>query len=142
MNEQQIAAVQQSFELVRPKADVTAALFYDYLFLLDPTLRHLFRKEMSEQGRMLMAVLSSAVRGLTQTDKLIPVLKDLGRRHAGYGVSNLHYETVGAALMLTLETGLGDDFTPDVREAWDAAYQLIAEVMQEGAREADMPLAA
>jgi hemoglobin-like flavoprotein len=121
---------------------VTAALFYDYLFLLDPTLRHLFRKEMSEHGRMLMAVLSSAVRGLNQTEKRIPVLKDLGRRHAGYGLSNLHYETVGAALMLTLETGLGGDFTPDVREARDAAYALIAEVIQEGASEADMPLAA
>jgi hemoglobin-like flavoprotein len=60
----------------------------------------------------------------------------MGARHAGYGVRAEHYQTVGAALLWTLEQGLGAKFTPAVREAWAATYELLAEVMQLGAADA------
>ena len=142
MNEQQITLVQESFEQVRPIADVAAAMFYDYLFLLDPELRRMFPADLSGQGKMLMSVLGSAVCGLNNPQALVPVLKQLGRRHVGYGVQDEHYDVVGAALILTLETGLADSFTEEVADAWRAAYDLIATVMKEGAHEVYMPLAA
>jgi hemoglobin-like flavoprotein len=141
MNNQQITLVQESFEKVRVMSNTAAALFYDYLFLLDPTLRHMFKREISDQGVMLMSVLSSAVKGLSRQETLVPVLKNLGRRHVRYGVQDIHYDTVGAALMLALETGLGSEFTDEMREAWQAAYNLIADMMKEGANE-DVPMAA
>jgi hemoglobin-like flavoprotein len=125
--------VQTSFEQVRPIADAAAALFYNRLFELDPTLRPLFKGDMKEQGRKLMDMITLAVKGLDRPEALLPALAALGRRHAGYGVNKHDYETVGEALLWTLEQGLGPGFTPDVREAWEAVYAFVAGAMREAA---------
>jgi hemoglobin-like flavoprotein len=129
----QKALVQTSFAQVRPIADAAAALFYTRLFELDPTLRPLFKGDMKEQGRKLMDMLTLAVKGLDRPEALLPALAALGRRHSGYGVNKHDYETVGEALLWTLEQGLGPSFTPDVREAWVALYRLVADTMREAA---------
>lgn len=136
MQTRQIDLVQQSFAQVRPIADQAAALFYGRLFELDPSLRPLFRGDLKAQGQMLMSMIAGAVSGLRDLPRLSPVLRSLGARHVGYGVQDGHYATVGSALLWTLEQGLGDAFTPDVREAWTAAYGLLAGTMQAGAHEA------
>lgn len=136
MNSEQINLVQASFADVRPIAPVAAELFYNRLFTLDPTLRPMFKGDLVHQGRMLMAMLNSAVNGLTNLDVMLPVVRQLGARHTRYGVRDEHYATVGSALLWTLEQGLGEKFTPAVREAWTAAYELLASVMQMGAVEA------
>jgi len=136
MNSEQINLVQASFAEVRPIAPVAAELFYARLFIVDPSLRPMFKGDLVHQGRMLMAMLNSAVNGLTQLDTMMPVVRQLGARHAKYGVRDEHYATVGSALLWTLEQGLGDKFTPAVREAWAAAYDMLAGVMQIGAVEA------
>lgn len=133
----QIDLVQRTFAQVRPIAATAADLFYNRLFSLDPSLRALFRSgDMAKQGQMLMSVLGTAVLGLSNLEKLAPVVRNLGARHVGYGVKTEHYATVGGALLWTLEQGLGDAFTPEVRDAWTAAYELLSEVMQLGAMEA------
>jgi len=133
MNIIQKELVQTSFAQVRRIADVAAALFYRRLFELDPTLRSLFKGDLKEQGRKLMDMLTLAVKGLDRPEALLPALAALGRRHAGYGVNEHDYETVGEALLWTLEQGLGPSFTPDVREAWEAVYGLVARAMREAA---------
>ncbi len=110
-----------------------AALFCNKLFELDPGLKALFVTDIKEQGRKLMATLKLAVKGLDDLEKLAPVVQDLGRRHAGYGVQGAHYGTVAEALLWALEQGLKDDFTPEVKEAWTAVYALLAETMVEAA---------
>lgn len=136
MTPQQIALVQQTFAEVRPIADTAAALFYNRLFMLDPSLRPMFRGDMARQGQMLMSMLGSAVAGLTNLPRLAPVVRQLGARHVNYGVTDDHYATVGAALLWTLEQGLGDSFTPEVSDAWAAAYRVLSETMKAGAAEA------
>ena len=108
---------------------MAAALFYRRLFELDPTLRPLFKGDLKEQGRKLMDMLRMAVKGLDRPEALLPALAALGRRHAGYGVNERDYETVGEALIWTLEQGLGPSFTPEIREAWTALYKLVADTM-------------
>src|SRR5215471_12181869 len=102
----------------------------------DPALRPLFKGDMTEQSRTLMRMIAVAVNGLDRLDTIAPALKALGVRHAGYGVRDGHYATVGDALLWTLERGLGESFTPDVAEAWGAAYGLLAQTMQSAARDA------
>lgn len=136
MNANQIALVQSSFEDVRPISEVAAELFYGRLFETDPMLRPLFKGDIVNQGRMLMAVLSAAVKGLSDLDALAPVLHNLGARHYNYGVQEEHYVTVGGTLLWTLSQGLGDKFTEEVSAAWTDAYGLIADVMQFGALKA------
>ena len=142
MTPQQIALVQDSFRKVMPIADTAAAMFYARLFELDPSLRQLFKGELRKQGMMLMSMIGSAVRGLTDPNALVPVLHALGRRHAGYGVEDAHYTTVAAALLWTLERGLGNAFTPAAEQAWTRVYGLLAATMQQGAAEAAMMQAA
>jgi len=131
--------VQESFAIIIPIADDAAALFYCRLFDLDPSLERMFRGDMGEQRKKLMQMLTAAVKGLDRLDQLVPVVQELGRRHAGYGVLDAHYDTVGAALLWTLEKGLGAAFTPDTREAWTTVYGLLSTTMQQAAREALTP---
>ena len=135
MTPQQVAAVQASFESVKPIADTAAALFYDRLFAVAPEYRRLFTGDMQRQGRMLMNMIATAVGGLSRPDTILPAVKELGRRHAGYGIVEQDYQVVGGALLWTLERGLGVAFTPEVKASWAAAYDLLAGVMQQGARE-------
>jgi hemoglobin-like flavoprotein len=127
--------VQASFATIAPIADDAAALFYRRLFELDPSLERMFRGDMAEQRRKLMQMLTAAVKGLDRLDQLVPVVEDLGRRHGGYGVTDAHYDTVGAALLWTLEKGLGSAFTSEVKDAWAAVYGLLATTMKRAARE-------
>ena len=128
--------VQNSFTSIATIADDAAILFYQKLFELDPSLKSMFRGDMTEQRKKLMQMLTAAVKGLDRLEQLVPVVQDLGRRHGAYGVKESHYETVGAALLWTLEAGLGRNFTPDVKEAWTAVYGLLATTMKDAARDA------
>jgi len=127
--------VQDTFAIITPIADDAAALFYQRLFELDPSLERMFRGDMKEQRKKLMQMLTAAVKGLDRLDQLVPVVEDLGRRHARYGVADAHYDTVGAALLWTLEAGLGRGFTADVKDAWATVYGLLATTMRNAARE-------
>jgi hemoglobin-like flavoprotein len=126
--------VQTTFAKIEPIAEAAAELFYNKLFELDPGLKALFKGDIKEQGRKLMATLKIAVKGLDDLEKLVPVVQDLGRRHAGYGVQDGDYDTVAAALLWTLGQGLKDDFTPEVEAAWTAVYAILAETMTAAAQ--------
>jgi hemoglobin-like flavoprotein len=128
--------VQKTFALVAPIADKAAALFYDRLFELDPTLKSLFKIDLREQGGKLMQMIGLAVNELDALDELVPMVEALGRRHASYGVKDRDYDTVGSALLWTLQQGLGAAFTPEVKSAWTAVYQLLASTMKAGAKSA------
>jgi hemoglobin-like flavoprotein len=134
--------VQDSFALVVPIADSAAELFYNRLFELDPSLRSLFRGDMREQGRKLIQMLSAAVAGLDRLESIVPAVRALGQRHAGYGVAARHFDTVGEALLWTLAQGLGPAFTSEVRGAWEAVYGLLAAQMQTGMAERGVSTAA
>jgi hemoglobin-like flavoprotein len=130
----QIQLVQTTWEKLLPIQNEAARLFYDRLFALDPSANALFRSgDMREQGRKLTAMITIAVNGLKHLDTIVPAIRELGRRHAGYRVTDAHYDTVGAALIWTLELGLGDDFTPEVQAAWVDVYTLLADTMKQAA---------
>jgi len=110
---------------------MAANLFYGRLFEIDPSTKVLFKGDMKEQGKKLMSMITAAVNGLNDLDRLVPVVQDLGRRHCGYGVQDKHYGSVASALLWTLEQGLGDAFTPEVKIAWTETYMLLAGVMKD-----------
>ena len=131
MTLEQKQLVQNTWEKILPISESAATLFYDRLFELDPSTRPLFKHtNMQEQRKKLMQVIGTAVNGLNRLDQLIPAVRNLGRRHTGYGVTDEHYSSVGRALIWTLEQGLGTDFTPEVREAWTTVYTLLADTMK------------
>jgi len=129
MTPQQIDLVQKSFQKVVPIAATAADLFYDRLFEIAPQTRSLFPSDMAEQKKKLMAMLGTAVTNLHKLDTILPAAKELGKRHKTYGVTADQYAPVGAALLWTLEKGLGPDFTPETKVAWTEAYTALAGVM-------------
>jgi nitric oxide dioxygenase len=139
MTPHQVSLVQGSFAKVAPIAPQAADLFYARLFELAPQVRPLFKGDMQEQGRKLMAMLATVVNGLNRLDTLVPAAQQLARRHAGYGARPEHYPVVGAALLDTLAKGLGDEFTPEVRDAWATAYGVLSGVMIEAQGAAPPP---
>ncbi len=130
-----IALVRASFARVATIQEAAADLFYDRLFVIAPKLRELFRADLSQQKRKLMQMIAAAVGGLDDFDQLVPAVKALGARHAGYRVTAADYAIVGDALLWTLEQGLGEAFKPEVRSAWAKVYDVIAATMQAGAAE-------
>jgi len=129
MTPDQIKSVQASFAKVAPIADTAAGIFYSRLFEIAPEVKPLFRGDMTEQGRKLMRTLTVVVNGLGNLEAILPAASALAKNHVGYGVKASHYAPVGAALLWTLERGLGPDWTPEVQNAWGAAYATLSSFM-------------
>ena len=133
MDPRQVTLVQQSFEKAAALGEQVADIFYAELFAIDPALRVMFKGSMPEQKRKLLATLMLVVRSLHAPEKILKALQDLGIKHLDYGVQREHYTLVGNALLRTLKRGLGEQFTPDVREAWVEAFRTLASIMKEAA---------
>lgn len=130
LTEDQVTMVQESFEKVVPIADTAASIFYDRLFTIAPEVKPMFgNADMSEQGKKLMTTIGIAVKGLTNLEKIVPTVQNLGVKHLDYGVKKEHFAIVGEALIFTLEKGLGDDWNDELKEAWATTYQILADTM-------------
>lgn len=131
MTPDQVNLIQTSFKSVAPIAETAADIFYARLFEIAPETRALFPEVMTDQKKKLMQMLAVAVNGLTNLEAIVPAVQELGARHQGYKVTDGHYDSVGAALLYTLEKGLGDAFTPEVEAAWAETYGTLASVMKD-----------
>ena len=129
MTPDQIKAIQDSFLKVVPISEQAAALFYGRLFEIAPAVKPLFRGDMKEQGRKLMATLGVVVHGLANLESILPAASALAKRHVDYGVKAADYTPVGAALLWTLERGLGEQWTPQLAAAWTEAYTILSGFM-------------
>src|SRR6266446_1298135 len=129
MTPDQVKLVQQSFAKVAPIADQAAVIFYDRLFEVAPQVKAMFPADLTEQRKKLIAMLSVVVNGLSNLDSVLPAASALARRHVSYGARPEHYRVVGGALLWTLEKGLGDSWTPEVSDAWAAAYGTLSGFM-------------
>jgi nitric oxide dioxygenase len=133
MTPAQIKLIKQSWAQFEPSKMLS---FYDRLFSLRPDLRPLFRGSIESQEAKLINMLSSVVDYLDNLQSLIPAVRDLGRRHVGYGARPEDYKDVCDALLITLSEGLGPAWTREVNRAWTDAYDLLAGAMIDAAREA------
>jgi nitric oxide dioxygenase len=129
MTPEQVKLVQESFARVAPISEQAAALFYDRLFAIAPKVKSIFPADMTEQRKKLMATLAAVVAGLGNLESILPAASALAKRHVSYGAKAEHYPVVGAALLWTLEKGLGDGWTPAVADAWTAAYGTLSGFM-------------
>jgi hemoglobin-like flavoprotein len=129
MTADQVKLVQESFAKVAPISETAAVLFYDRLFEIAPSVRAMFPTDMTEQRKKLMAMLATVVSGLGNLESILPAASALATRHVSYGTKPEHYPVAGAALLWTLEKGLGDAWTSEVAGAWTAAYGTLSGFM-------------
>jgi hemoglobin-like flavoprotein len=133
MTREQIALVRESFDRLRPIPRGVGRAFYETLFELDPSLRALFKGDLDAQGAMFVSALGLAVAGLDDATSGERPLRDLGHRHAGYGVTDAHFATFREALVRTLRAHVGPGFTEAHASAWREAFDRIGVVMREAA---------
>lgn len=133
MTPEKITLVQSTWAQVVPIADQAADLFYGRLFELDDSLKSLFPDDMTEQKKKLLQTLAVCVNGLNELGEIVPAVQALGKRHVDYNVKPEQYETVGAALLWTLEQGLGEAWNEEVAEAWADVYGILSSTMKEAA---------
>ena len=133
MDDHVISVVRESFDLIEPIAPQAGEMFYGELFAADPGLRPLFKGDPQDQATRLMVMMTLAINALDRPDELWPLLDNLGRRHAAYGVRDEHYETVGAAWLRTLHWGLGVAYNEEVETAWIEVYRAMATRMKQAA---------
>ena len=136
MTEQQIKLVQDSWQMVKPVAKEATVIFYDKLFNAAPGIRHLFKKDISEQASKLAMVLGFVVGKLHRIEDIIDDVKKLGASHNQYGAKPEHYEVVGNCLIATLKEGLGRNWNNELETAWVTAYTLLKNAMIEAQHEA------
>lgn len=129
MTPDQVKLVQLSFSKVAPISDQAAVMFYDRLFEIAPQVKSMFPADMAEQRRKLMTMLAAVVNGLGNLEAILPAASALAKRHVSYGARAEHYPVVGAALLWTLEKGLGDGWTDEVADAWTTAYGTLSGFM-------------
>jgi len=129
MTPDQVRLVQESFAKVTPIADQAASMFCERLFEIAPQVRAMFPPDMAEQQRKLMATLTIVVNGLSNLESTLPAASSLATRHVAYGARAEHYPVVGAALLWTLEQGLGKEWNEEVADAWTAAYAMLSGFM-------------
>jgi nitric oxide dioxygenase len=133
MTERQIEAIRRTFRMIEPKAESAMVMFYERMFELDPTMRSMFHVTVEGQGKKLAQVIAIVVHSLDRLPEILPSVRQLGARHTQYGVTEQHYATGGAALLWTLEQGLGPAFTEEVKESWALAYCTLVGAMMESA---------
>ena len=131
MNREQIALVKESFENLRPIPKGLGRTFYEDLFELDPSLRALFKGDLDAQGAMFVSALGLAVAGLDDVHSGERPLRELGARHASYGLMEAHFATFREALVRTLRDQIGAGFTEAHGAAWRAAFDRIGRVMRD-----------
>ena len=144
LTEQDKAIIRRTWKLVVPIGETAADLFYKRLFELQPSYRALFTGEFDAQKRKLITMLAFIVEALDwdpndwaldveESSDLFLVVMALGRRHHDlYAVPDEAYQTVGEALLWTLDYGLGEAFTSEAREAWTKIYTILAGTMKLG----------
>ena len=130
MNAEQVKLLRETFKSIEPMAQETGEMLYTKLFEIDPSLKPLFKGDLKTQAKMIMTAIGLAVAGLDQPDNLGQQVKALGTRHVNYGVQPRDVNTFGAALIWALEQTLGPAFTPEVKEAWVAAYGVLSVAMR------------
>ncbi len=136
MTREQIALVRKSFDRLRPLPRGAGKEFYETLFALDPSLRSLFSTDVENQGAMFVVALGLALKGLDEDGEVDESLRELGRRHVLYGAKDIHFDTFREAILCLFAQRLGPDFTPEMAEAWRAAFDRISAVMKAAGAEA------
>jgi len=131
-----VKLVKNNWAVVKPNNETAADLFYDKLFELDPSVRSLFKDDLNIQKKQLMATISFAVANLNHPDKFVPAVQALGKRHSEHGVTPEHYNTVAAALIWTLEKGLGEQWAPEAKETLTDIYGILSSKILYAAKEA------
>lgn len=134
LSQHQIKLVKESWRSFRNVSPaVVGDLFYSKLFADHPSLRKMFPKQMDEQYKKLVDMLTAIIVRLDHLGTFTEEIEAMARRHVEYGVKPAHYKSVGDALLWTLEKGSGKGWNEEIKHAWANCYWILANIMIDSA---------
>jgi len=122
--------IYKSYRLIAAQGETLTDIFYENLFKIDPSLASLFHKSVKIQGANWRQMFRTVIMAVDRLQDIEGELEALSIRHLSYGVTEADYDKMGEALLMTLEQCLVNEFTPEVREAWQALYGNVADTMK------------
>lgn len=118
------------FDLVKDDIDSVTENFYKELFSRYPSVKPLFEHvQIPKQKKKLGASIKLVMETLDNPQALVNALKEMGKRHQGYGATADLYEPVAETLLDVFKVKGGEFWTNEMSRAWDTALNVIAEVM-------------
>ena len=136
VDEALIERLERSFKLLAPRGQELVDRFYAKLFSENRPLREMFPDNMTEQKQKLLASLVFVVQNLRKPDQMVDPLREMGRRHAGYGTQAEHYPVVRDTLVAVMGEMAGEAWNDQLTADWNAALNVVAGIMLEGAKTA------
>ncbi|MED3624090.1 NO-inducible flavohemoprotein [Neobacillus thermocopriae] len=126
-----IEIIKSTVPVLEKHGEAITTRFYQLMFGNHPELLNVFNHANQKQGRQQKALASTVYAAAMYIDNLeaiLPVVKQIGHKHRSLNIKPEHYPIVGKHLLLAIKDVLGDAATDEIMDAWEKAYQVIADV--------------
>ena len=135
LSEEHAEIIKATLPPVGENIETITKTFYNKMFTAHPELiANTFNRGNQKQGAQQKALAASVATFATQlVDPNAPdpvrMLDRIAHKHVSLGIRKDQYQIVHDNLMAAIAEVLGDAVTPEVAEAWDAVYWLMADVL-------------
>ncbi|QNI37731.1 NO-inducible flavohemoprotein [Edaphobacter albus] len=129
---QQKDLVKATIPALQQHGEAITRAFYGTLFEEHPALLNVFNPANQQNGgqaRSLAASILAYAAHIDHLDQLGGMVNRITHKHASLEVQPEHYPIVGDHLLRAIRSVLGEAATPEILDAWGAAYQQLATIM-------------
>lgn len=132
LTKQQIELVKATVPVLREHGVALTSHFYKRMLSHNPELMQVFNIGHQRAGFQQQA-LAGAVLAYAENIENLPALlgavAHIANKHVSVGIRAEHYPIVGKHLIASIKEVLGDAATPELIDAWTAAYMQLADVL-------------
>jgi nitric oxide dioxygenase len=132
LTDEQVDIVSATVPILEAHGRHITDVFYENLFREVPELNSVFNQANQASGRQsqaLASVVHAYAANITDLDALKPALDLVNQKHASLHVQPEQYDIVGKYLLAAMQQVLGAAATPEILDAWKAAYAQLADLL-------------
>lgn len=129
LSQETINIIKSTVPVLEEHGKTITTTFYKNMFEAHPELLNVFNHVNQEQGRQQSALADTVLAAAKHIDNLEPILPavvKIANKHVSLGIVPEQYPIVGKYLLLAIKEVLGDAATPEILNAWEEAYGMIA----------------
>ncbi|WP_213806847.1 globin domain-containing protein [Granulicella sp. dw_53] len=132
MLDNQTQIIKSTVPVLQKHGEEITRVFYQQMLAAHPELRTMFDPENQKDGSQARRLAGAILAYAANIDRLVQLnapIDKIAHKHVGLHVLPEQYPIVGEHLLGAIKTVLGDGATPEVLDAWGAAYNQLADIM-------------
>lgn len=132
LRQEQIALIKATVPVLVEHGNAITTVFYKNMLAAHPDLNDVFNvpnQLNGHQPRALAGALYAYAANIDNLGALGPAVELICNKHASLYIKPKDYKTVGKYLLEAMAEVLGEALTPDIHDAWAAAYWQLADLM-------------